>query len=179
MIIEIFRVVFLFYLCKYLYDWNREDVLSHCPRKITDIVERPPSFQEWANTDDRTEDHFESMFNQLEPTRLQDTTSASDDLQLVDYGAIIEDTEVSKMDRVRIQRRIIQHPELDRYLRAGTKAEREAIWATYFKDTDDRIGVPLNELELFRLGDSHQITQSVEVAKTQAERDAIWDAYWN
>lgn len=142
-------LVLIYYLCRFLYSYYREQTLAHCPKNQTVVRKRPFSFKEWANGDDRTWNHFKDMFEEVEPSRFHQGTKTptNDDLEIPDYGAVINQGENSRMEWIRTERKIIQHPELDRYLRALGVSEREAVWEAYFKEDD----ISIADLERFRI----------------------------
>ena len=137
-------------LCVFLRHWIHDEVLP-CPK--TEIVyrERPYSFKEWSDRDDRTWSHFKSLFTTREPDRFQDTSKAGENI-LPDYQRVIDynSQESTKRVKVATERKILQHPALDSYLRAGGISERVTVWERDFEPD----GISFEDLERFRMESS-------------------------
>ena len=137
-------------ICVFLRHWIHDEVLP-CPTVETVYRERPYSFKEWSEQDDRTWSHFKSLFTTREPDRFKDTSKAGENI-LPDYQRVVDsgDTEFTNRIKVWTERKILQHSGLDSYLRAGGVSEREVIWERDFKPN----GISFEDLERFRINQS-------------------------
>ena len=91
------------------------------------------------------------MFTTREPDRFQDTSKAGENI-LPDYQRVIDYNSQESIERVKVatERKILQHPALDSYLRAGGISERVTVWERDFEPD----GISFEDLERFRMESS-------------------------
>ena len=140
--------IFIFIICGLVKAYVQQDL---CPEKPPIIIlkKRPITFSEWSSRNDQTHTHFEDLFSIPEPTRFKDPSTGSDELILPNYQKILEDDFKNK--RLTTVKKIIQHSQIDSYLRLSKRSDRYQMWNNHFKPNN----IPWEELEQFRISNNN------------------------